>query len=69
MDRLSFFYIMGLLYLEPHFNSGHAFSLIYRVEVMVPVEVKVPSARLTVASNILDSHDRIYDVEALDVKR
>lgn len=38
-------------------------------EVMVPIEVLVPSANLAVTSKISNSCSRIYDVEALDEKR
>lgn len=36
---------------------------------MVPIEVKVSSARLSLTSNVSDFHYRIYNVEALDEKR
>lgn len=45
------------------------FSLVYEAEVVVPVEIAVPSARLALASKVLDSEGRAYDVEALEEPR
>lgn len=36
---------------------------------MVPIEVMVPSARVVLPSKLSDSHDRIYDMEALEERK
>lgn len=45
------------------------FSLVYGAEVMVPVEIMVPSARLALARKFIDPQDQIHDVETLKEKR
>lgn len=46
-------------------------SLVYGAEVVVLVEIVVPSARLALASasKVLDPDGRAYDVETLEKKR
>lgn len=38
------------------------FSLVYRAEAVVPVEIMVPSTRLALASKVTDPRERIHDV-------
>lgn len=45
------------------------FSLIYGTEAVVPVEIDVLSARLALASKVLDPERRAYDVEVLEERR
>lgn len=45
------------------------FSLIYRAEAMVLIKVMIPSARLALASKVLDSRDHIHDIGALEKKK
>lgn len=45
------------------------FSLVYGAEGMFPIEVMVPSARLVLLSKLIDLHDYINDIEALDERR
>lgn len=45
------------------------FSLVYGAEAVVPVEIMVPSARLALASKILDPDGRAYDVKTFEEKR
>lgn len=45
------------------------FSLVYGAETVVLVEVAVPSARLALASKILNPDSRTYDVETLEEPR
>lgn len=45
------------------------FSHIYGAEVVVLVEIVVPSSQMALASNITDSQDRVHDVKAIDEKR
>lgn len=44
------------------------FLLIYKVEEVVPIEIMVPSARLALISKVVDSKERIHDVEAIEEK-
>lgn len=50
-------------------NQATTFSLVYEVETVVSVEIMVPSARLPLTSKIMDSQDRVYDVETIEEKR
>lgn len=45
------------------------FSLVYGTKIMVSVETTIPSARLALASEILDPNSRIYDTESLEERR
>lgn len=45
------------------------FSLVYGAEAVVPFEIAVPSARLALASKVLDPDGRTYDVETLEGRR
>lgn len=40
------------------------FFLVYEAEAVVPVEIKVPSARLVLAIKVSDSNNRAHDIEA-----
>lgn len=39
------------------------------VKAMVHIEVMIPSTRLALISELFDSHDRIYDMGALEERR
>lgn len=58
---LGMIYIMGLSYLKRSSTQATPFSLVYGAEVMVPIEVTVPTLASKVSNN-----DRIYDVEAFE---
>lgn len=55
---------MGLLHVGAHFNA-RPFSLVYGVDIVVPIKGIVSSARLALATKLIDPHGGIYDVEAL----
>lgn len=44
-------------------------SLVYGVEIVVPVKIMVPSARLAIPSKLFDPYNQIYDAEALKKRR
>lgn len=52
--------------LEPHFDTSHTFTLVYGADSVVSIEVMIHSPLSALASKLTDSHDRIYDVEALE---
>lgn len=49
-------------------TQATSFSLFYRSKMMVLIEM-VHSAHFALASELSDSHDRIYDINALEEKR
>lgn len=67
MSILSLFYVMGLSYLEAYFQVT-PFSLIYRVEAIVPIEVMVSSSSLVLQTKVVDPSD-ISMMKRLSMKR
>lgn len=66
MAIFSFSCPIGISSLEACFHTSHViFSLVYGVEVMIPIKVIVPSTRLALASKHLELVDQVYDVDAL----
>ena len=45
------------------------FSLVYRAEAMMPIEILVPSARLAINANLEPDAMRMLDLEALEERR
>lgn len=50
-------------------TQATSFSLVYRAEAMVPIEIMVLLALLVLASKFANSHDSITTIEALDKRR
>lgn len=65
----SFSYLVGISYLEAHFNSSQGFLLDYVAEPMVSIEVMILSTRVALVSKLFDPHDSICDVETLKGRR
>lgn len=61
MCGLYFSSVMGLSPFKAHIDSNHALMSCLGTEVMVPIEITVPSAHLALARKVSDSHDRTYD--------
>lgn len=45
--------------------EGTHFSLVYRDELVISIEMIVPSTQLAILIKLTNSHDQIYDVKAL----
>ena len=53
-------------------NSGHTFSFVYGIEVLLPIEFGVESLRAAVTSYLTDNqslNNRLMDLEELDERR
>lgn len=69
MRRLHLSGVVGLSHFKAHVDPNHASLSCLWADVMVPIEMMVPLARLALSSKSSELHDHIHDIETLEEKK